>query len=610
MLMIDQENIRKAIRRYRDRWRTFRYWTVVEIVVMTAAGIGCVGLSANEDWHFYYEGTVEQTQTVTVPVETTEEEPEVFVPVTTEDPETVNEEEEEPEPSALRMNMAGYFPEGADGADAMNSYAGKAFTKLSEKDASWIKEIYGISKRTPAEVGASIGKNLDQANSTDYWKDVVTTFVDGDGTPISGYSNAKQILSLASVYAFYQSPEDGQAFLDHTDALWKASHSYKISVSDLYYCDGSCVENGSRGLPGLEMEEDQAEETGLAETDTVSEETTTVSREELESKMDEESMPDLLESANPLEAAKMYEILYVTEPEESNTESKESSEAASTEKTAAENGSQENSQNGSEAQSSVKETRVVKAAQSKLQCPGHVDLHITVYITGYDENNNLFAVDPIGGKEENLNENWAGWDKFRQLCAIRLEQQDWYEEYGLTVSTSMYVKNPLSSSEIKRYLSLLPSDTSEKRRKVVEEALKSVGCIPYYWGGKPSTSGLDGNHFGTMVSPDKNGRNLRGLDCSGWVSWVYWTALGQHLQYESTSGLISLGNAVKRQDLKAGDIILRTGDDSHVFLFLAWTDSSKRSMYLIHETGNSTNNVMVGTYNIDWPFYRNLLGEE
>ena len=243
MLMIDQENIRKAIRQYRDRWRTFRYWTVVEIAVMTAAGIGCVGLSANEDWHFYYEGTVEQTQTVTVPVpvpvETTEEDTEAFVTVTTEDPETANEEEEEPEPSALRMNMAGYFPDGADGADAMNSYAGKAFTKLSEKDASWIKEIYGISKRTPAEVGASIGKNLDQANSTDYWKDVVTTFVDGDGTPISGYSNAKQILSLASVYAFYQSPEDGQAFLDHTDALWKASHSYKISVSDLYYCDGS-----------------------------------------------------------------------------------------------------------------------------------------------------------------------------------------------------------------------------------------------------------------------------------------------------------------------------------------------------------------------------------
>ena len=62
--------------------------------------------------------------------------------------------------------------------------------------------------------------------------------------------------------------------------------------------------------------------------------------------------------------------------------------------------------------------------------------------------------------------------------------------------------------------------------------------------------------------------------------------------------------------LKTRRYYFKNGDDSHVFLFLAWTDSSKRSMYLIHETGNSTNNVMVGTYNIDWPFYRNLLGEE
>lgn len=609
MLVIDQEKIKELVRQCQDRWKTFRYRTAVELAIMAAAGIGCIGFSANDDWHFYYEGTAEPVPVVTVPVaeEETETEPETSSIETAESTEPETEEEAEPEPSALRMNMAGYFPDGADTSDSMNSYAGKAFARLSEKDASWIQEIYGISKRTPAEVGASLGKNLEKATSTDYWKDVVTTFVDGDGTPISGYSNAKEILSLASVYTFYQNPDDGQAFLNYADALWKVSHSYKISVSDLYYCDGSCVENGSRGLPGIEVEEDTTEETGHAETDTVPEETTTVSREELESKMEEESMSDLLESANPLEAAKMYEILYVTEAEESSTDSKE---ASTGETVAAEGENQDASQSAGDAQSSVKETQIVKTAQSKPECPGHVDLRITAYITGYDEKNNLFAIDPIGNQEENQNENWAGWDKFRKLCATRLEQQDWYEEYGLTVSTSMYVRNPLSSSEINRYLSLLPSGTSAKRRKIVEEALKSVGCIPYYWGGKPSTSGLDGNHFGTMVSPDKNGRNLRGLDCSGWVSWVYWTALGQHLQYESTSGLLSLGNAVKRQDLKPGDIILRTGDDSHVFLFLAWTDSSKRSMYLIHETGNSTNNVMVGTYNIDWPFYRNLLGEE
>lgn len=111
---------------------------------------------------------------------------------------------------------------------------------------------------------------------------------DGDGTPISGYSNAKQILSLASVYAFYQSPEDGQAFLDHTDALWKASHSYKISVSDLYYCEGSCVENGAVVFLDWRWKRTRQKrlDLELAETDTVPEETTTVSREELESKME------------------------------------------------------------------------------------------------------------------------------------------------------------------------------------------------------------------------------------------------------------------------------------------------------------------------------------
>ena len=68
--------------------------------------------------------------------------------------------------------------------------------------------------------------------------------------------------------------------LDHTDgALWKASHSYKISVSDLYYCDGSCARKMEAGLPGMEMEETRQKRLDLLETDMVPEETTTVSRE-------------------------------------------------------------------------------------------------------------------------------------------------------------------------------------------------------------------------------------------------------------------------------------------------------------------------------------------
>lgn len=610
MQRINRKKIEEERKRCLTAWQRFRYRGVVEILMMTAAGIGCILASNQEVLSIFYQGTEETV--LPTPILQTEEETELETLLeTTEETEESEstkgtETQEEPEgDSLLRMNMAYYFPDGADESNAMDSYAGKAFERLSAKDSSWIQEIYAVSQKSPAEVGAMLGKGqgLEQASSKDYWKEIVITFFNGDGTPISGYSNAKEILSLASVYTYYLDSSDGSAFLDYADALWKVSHSYKISVGDLYYCDGSCQQSVDGVQTGMELETDQEPETQSAESDTELEETTVVSREELEAKMESEAMPDLLESANPLEAAKMYEILYVTEPEQGTAESE-------TEKSSEFGSEQESAEQESVQQESAKRSASSVAPKVTAKCPGHVDLHISAYIIGLKENRNLFVTDSIGNQEEKKTENWQGWDEIRRLSAAQLEEQDWYEKYGLSVSTSMYVRNPLSASEIEHYMAFVPSDVSEKRRKVVYEALKSVGCIPYYWGGKPSAAGMEGNHFGTLVSPDKNGRNLKGLDCSGWISWVYWTALGQHLRYESTSGLITEGIATKRSELKTGDIIIRTGADSHVFLFLAWADGSKRSMYLIHETGGSTNNVIVGTYNIDWPFYRNLLSED
>ena len=112
-----------------------------------------------------------------------------------------------------------------------------------------------------------------------------------------------------------------------------------------------------------------------------------------------------------------------------------------------------------------------------------------------------------------------------------------------------------------------------------------------------------------MVSPDEEGRRLRGLDCSGWINWVYWTALGSRLEYESTSGLAQIGTAIERDQLKAGDIIVRTNTEtSHVYLFLAWAPDGE--MYVIHETSGDINNVTVSRLNADGPHYRRLLDGE
>ena len=138
----------------------------------------------------------------------------------------------------------------------------------------------------------------------------------------------------------------------------------------------------------------------------------------------------------------------------------------------------------------------------------------------------------------------------------------------------------------------------------MRHSLQSVGKVPYYWGGKASAQNYTGNHFGSITIPDHKGRILKGLDCSGWVNWVYWSVTGTHLPYEGTEGLKALGRQVKRQDLKPGDIVVITGSTPHVIMFLGFTSSGQ--IQCVHETG-SANNVTIGVMNANWPYYRNLL---
>ena len=238
-------------------------------------------------------------------------------------------------------------------------------------------------------------------------------------------------------------------------------------------------------------------------------------------------------------------------------------------------------------------------------CPGHVDLVVSLKINGLNEQKNLFTLDSIGNDPANISEGgWPGWNEETMGYVRQLAEQDWFEAYGLSVST-ISPGNPLSQAEINAYLGELPADLSETRRNLIEFALGSVGRVPYHWGGKASASGYAGNHFGTLVSPDTQGRIMKGLDCSGWISWVYWSATGNRLPYESTAGLAALGTPISRSQLQPGDIVLRTGTDAHVIMFLGWTPDGQ--MRCIHESSTAVNNVTVSEKNLNWPCCRKLI---
>ena len=645
--------------------------------------------------------------------------------------ETEEETKEEFQPSPEELNLAHYFPEDADTEDLSKSYGGKAFIELMTQDGLWMNSIYDYADLTPEQLASRLGQPRTKVmgdfnpkdekhdpDNPDTWtvnsfRNIRTTVTNGDGEPISAYSNVIDIMSVANVYSYYKNAGDYDLFLSCAKALWEVSHSYSISMSELYYCDGCLSEEDERKRLEREAEaEEEAarqavaqaqegsravfggvgndhstrtwEKTIIAGTKTardasrknasdtqpsreaasVTESDTETGNGELqaanpESKAGEaDDSKDNADSAGASAASKVIQPAAsasegisnsmaagespaeVSEQKDASAENEQESDTASPKSSSlvliAGQGTASPSAAGSDSaeeitlpkatpsdvsetvpaqeniteentneENAVKENKNGKDASEPQKCPGHVELIIHMRIRGIKENDGLFKRDPYGNNPDNIEENgWQGWNQETMDAARYLSSQDWYQKYGLTVS-AFSMRNPLTSYEIEEYMERLPRELSETRRNVIRFALSSVGKVPYYWGGKPSAPNYSRNNFGTLISPDEKGRILRGLDCSGWINWVYWSVTGNRLPYESTSGLAICGSPVSRDNLQPGDIIIRTGESAHVIMFLEWTEDGR--IRCIHESSGDVNNVTVAVRDANWPYYRKLI---
>ena len=89
----------------------------------------------------------------------------------------------------------------------------------------------------------------------------------------------------------------------------------------------------------------------------------------------------------------------------------------------------------------------------------------------------------------------------------------------------------ISSQDAKELLANLPADLSPERRAVVETACQLVGKVNYFWGGKSLVLGWD-DRWGTLRqvtaagSPTTGTYRPYGMDCSGYVDWVFYNATG------------------------------------------------------------------------------------
>lgn len=177
----------------------------------------------------------------------------------------------------------------------------------------------------------------------------------------------------------------------------------------------------------------------------------------------------------------------------------------------------------------------------------------------------MFDVDPDAKYQENYETT------NRQMVEMRMKMMEGLVNTILTTAHVEYATNGLTEEQIEEYMASLPSDLSGNRKQVIKTALSLVGMVPYYYGGKAHNTGWNDNWW-TEVEPDHKGRRKAGLDCSGYVQWVFATAGfnggGLDSSLDSTASISKL-QYITKDELQPGDIGLKyQGDSKHTGIYM------------------------------------------
>lgn len=534
------------------------------------------------------------------------------------------------------LNLAYLYEDGADSTDPADSYAGRLYDLLALKDASWISGLYDLYNYTPQQLAALLGLPETAVTSPSgiipEFRNISVHFVNSEQQETGSTSNAREIISIINTLHYFGILKDMKTMEDCADKLWNASHKYSVRIGGIYYCDGSCLDeaaDGQRDAEEFGTEAAGAQTAGVEPADAVIAGSEAAGAEAVGaavagSEAAGGETAGAVVAGSQIAGAEAVEAA-VAGSETTGAEAVEAVAGAETVGTAAagteavESGAAGGEPVSSMAASAAEaETAAVASfsdassvgsgdsdtgpADGSQTCPGHVDCTVLAVVKGTAEADSLFqAADTLEAVKAS---GWTGWNADTRNMAGALLAQDWSQEYGL-YTVDYPVKGLLNSQEIELYMSLVPEDASRQRKDFVRYALTSVGKIPYYWGGKPSAPGYTGNGFGSLTVPDEDGRLLKGLDCSGWINWVYWSVTGKGLGAQSTGTLLGCGSPVARDELLPGDICIRFNPMAHVVIFLGWT--AEGNMLCIQETTGNSNNVEVVTVTSNWESYLRIL---
>ena len=155
----------------------------------------------------------------------------------------------------------------------------------------------------------------------------------------------------------------------------------------------------------------------------------------------------------------------------------------------------------------------------------------------------------------------------------------------------------LDEAQIRAMLAAMPKDISERRRAVVEKAYSLLGKVNYFWGGKSSAIGWD-SRWGTPTRVTAPGSRSTGtvrpygLDCSGFVDWVFNNSLGYVIGHGGgAASQHGYCKPISWSEALPGDLVFYPGD-THVGVFVG--KDSNGDPLIIHCASSQNNVVLTG----------------
>ena len=178
-------------------------------------------------------------------------------------------------------------------------------------------------------------------------------------------------------------------------------------------------------------------------------------------------------------------------------------------------------------------------------------------------------------------------DQILSLYSLDAEQVLFMYNNSATYSEGLFFEE-LPFEEIQNRKANAPV-VNATRQQVVDTAFTLLGKVKYFWGGK-SPAGWN-NEWGKMYLVTAPGSSTTGtyrefgLDCSGYVDWVYKTAnVGTMFSGGGTAYQWNQSYPIQPYDLKPGDLAFQNSPSipgiNHVGIFVGYESNGK--MRFIH----------------------------